>query len=165
MTPSPEELIRVALIGVGATATMDLWLLLLRRAGVPQLDFALIGRWAGHAARGRWRHEAIARAEPVPRERALGWLVHYAVGIGFAGLLVALHGAAWLREPRLLPALCTGVATVLAPWLLMQPAMGAGIAASRTAAPMRNRLRSLANHAVFGVGLYLAGWCIAALVP
>jgi hypothetical protein len=42
------------------------------------------------------------------------------------------------------------------PFFVMQPAMGAGIAASRTPTPWRNRLRSLATHAVFGCGLYLS---------
>ena len=43
----------------------------------------------------------------------------------------------------------------------MQPAMGAGVAASRTAAPLRNVLRSLVNHTVFGAGLYLAARLVA----
>lgn len=163
MHPFIEDSARVALIGIGATAAMDAWLLLLNRLGVPTLDFALIGRWAGHIPRGRWKHAAIARAEPVPGERALGWAVHYAVGIAFAALLVLVFGADWIREPRLLPALCVGVASVVAPWFLMQPAMGAGIAASRTPAPAKNRLRSLANHTVFGAGLYLAGVLVAAI--
>lgn len=154
MTSLPNDLLHVALIGVGATALMDLWMLLLQRLGVPTLNMAFIGRWVGHLARGRWAHPSIARAEPVPGERALGWITHYAVGIAFAGLLVALQGLQWIHEPRLLPALAVGVATVLAPFLVMQPAMGAGIAASRTPTPRVNRLRSLANHAVFGAGLY-----------
>ena len=41
--------------------------------------------------------------------------------------------------------------------------MGAGIAASRTPTPWKNRLRSLLTHAVFGAGLYFCGlllnWC------
>lgn len=57
--------------------------------------------------------------------------------------------------------LALGVATVAAPWLLMQPAMGAGIAASRTPSPAKNRVRSLVNHAVFGLGLYLAALLLA----
>ena len=156
MNPLSQDLIRVACIGIGATAAMDLWLLLLKRLKVPTLDFALLGRWAAHAARGRWRHEAIVRAAPVRGERALGWLVHYAVGIAFAALLVALVGPSWTREPRLLPALAVGLATVAAPLFVLQPAMGAGIAGSRTPTPLRNGLRSVANHAVFGAGLYLA---------
>jgi len=156
MHASTQDLARVALIGIGATATMDAWLWLLKRLGLPTLNFALVGRWVGHLARGTWAHEAIGKAAPVRGELALGWLTHYAVGVAFAGLLVALCGMAWADQPRLLPALLVGLATVAAPWLVMQPAMGAGIASSRTPAPVRNALRSLANHAVFGAGLYLA---------
>src|SRR5690606_7958181 len=116
---------RIAAIGILATAVMDVWVLLLKRLGVPTLDFALIGRWVGHLPRGRWAHAAIAKAAPVRGERALGWLTHYGVGIAFAGVLVAVHGLAWAQQPSLLPALCIGVATVAAPWFVMQPAMGA----------------------------------------
>jgi hypothetical protein len=152
-----------ALIGIGATALMDLWLALLRRLGVATLPMALVGRWAGHLARGRVAHAAIARAEPVPGENAWGWAVHYAVGIGFALILVALQGGDWLRNPTPGPAVAVGVATVLAPLAVMQPAMGAGWFASRTPTPLKNCLRSLANHAVFGLGLYLGAAALASL--
>jgi hypothetical protein len=156
MNQLTHDLARVALIGIGATAAMDLWLLFLKRLHVPTLDFALIGRWVGHLRHGTFRHAAIAQAAPVRGELALGWLTHYAVGIAFAAALVAACGMAWAGKPSLLPALGAGLASVAAPWFVMQPAMGAGIASSRTPAPARNRLRSLANHTVFGAGLYLA---------
>lgn len=151
-----NDLALVAFVGIGATAVMDLWLALLARLGVPSQKFALIGRWAGHALRGRWRHEAIAKSPPVAGESALGWAVHYAVGIAFAGVLAGFAGMEWMRSPSVLPALAVGAGTVVAPLFVMQPAMGAGIASSRTATPVRNVLRSLANHTVFGAGLYLA---------
>ena len=56
-----ENIARVAAIGAGATAIMDVWLLLLQRLGVPSLNFAMIGRWVGHWPRGVFRHDAIAR--------------------------------------------------------------------------------------------------------
>jgi hypothetical protein len=121
----------------------------------------MIGRWVGHWRRGVFRHHAIGKAAPVRGELALGWLVHYATGVAFAALLVCFFGMAWTRSPTLAPALCIGVVTVAAPWLLMQPAMGAGIASSRTPSPGKNRIRSLVNHAVFGVGLYLAALLLA----
>jgi len=161
MNTLTEDIARVALIGIGATATMDIWLLLLQRLGMPTLNFAMIGRWVGHWRRGVWRHDAIAKAAPVKGELALGWLVHYATGVTFAALLVGVIGIQWARTPTALPALGVGVATVAAPWLLMQPAMGAGIAASKTASPAKNRARSLANHAVFGLGLYVAALLVA----
>ena len=157
------DVLQAAAIGAGATAVMDAWLAALARMGAKGLDLALVGRWLGHVARGRLSHDAIARARPVAHERALGWIVHYGVGVAFAMLLVALVGAGWLRDPALLPALAVGVATVAAPWLVMQPAMGAGFFASRTPSPLRSCLRSLASHAVFGAGLYLTAVVVSVL--
>ena len=161
MTQLTEEMTRVVFIGVGATAAMDLWLLLLKRMNVATLNFAFIGRWIGHLARGKWAHDAIATAPPVKGERVLGWLTHYAVGIAFAGLLVGLYGKDWTKNPSLLPALSVGIGSVVAPLFVMQPAMGAGFASSKTRTPVMNCFRSLANHTVFGAGLYLAAVCIA----
>ena len=151
-----QDLTLVVLIGVGATAIMDVWLHLLARLKVPTLNFALVGRWIGHGLRGRWKHEAIARAEPIKGELALGWMLHYGVGIAFAGVLVSIFGMAWARNPSLVPALLVGAGTVVAPLFVMQPAMGSGIASSKTAAPLKNCFRSLANHTVFGAGLFVA---------
>ncbi len=158
-----EHLVRIVLIGVGATAVMDLWLLLLKRLNVPTLNFALLGRWVGHVLRGKWAHDAIAKAAPLRGELALGWATHYAVGVAFAGVLAVLAGSAWTTQPTLLPALCVGIGSVVAPLFVMQPAMGAGFASSKTPAPLRNCLRSVVNHGVFGTGLYLAASVVTAL--
>ena len=155
-----ETLARIVLIGIGATAVMDVWLLLLKKAGVPVQSFAMLGRWIGHWAHGAWRHDALARAAPVRGETALGWTAHYAIGIGFAALLVAACGPGWLEAPSWRPALLTGIVTVAAPLLVMQPAMGAGVASSRTRTPLRNGFKSLVNHAVFGLGLALAALAV-----
>lgn len=158
---SPTLVCQTVLVGILATAVMDVWLLLLQRLGVPTTGFAMVGRWVGHLARGRLTHAAIARAAPVRFERGLGWLTHYLIGIAYAALLVALCGPAWLAQPSWLPALAFGLATVAAPWFVMQPAMGAGVLARKTPTPLSNALRNLANHAVFGTGLYLAAAAIA----
>ena len=150
-----QDITLVVLIGVGATAVMDVWLMFLKRMGVQTLNFAYIGRWVGHLTRGRFAHKAIANAQPIPAEVTLGWLTHYSVGIAFAGLLVGIQGIEWTREPAFLPAVAVGASTVLAPLFVMQPAMGAGFAASKTPTPLKNCLRSVTNHTVFGAGLFL----------
>ena len=148
----------VLFIGAGATLATDLWAIARGRLlGVPAPDWGLVGRWFGHMARGRFRHERIAIAEPVRGERVIGLSAHYLIGIAFAGALLAICGLEWARQPTLAPALALGMATVAAPFLLMQPGMGAGIAASRTPRPNSARLQSLVTHAVFGLGLYAAG--------
>jgi hypothetical protein len=149
-----ELTVRVLAIGAGATILMDVWLALLKRVGLPGMNFALLGRWLAHLPRGIWAQPA--KQPPIRGELAIGWAAHYLIGIAFAALLVLMKGPEWAREPTFLPALLAGIVSVVAPLFILQPAMGAGVAASKTPTPVRNNLRSLANHAVFGVGLYLA---------
>lgn len=159
--PHIAPIAHIAAVGIGATALMDLWLWVLSRLGVPGTGFAMVGRWIGHFPRGEFAHAAIAKAAPVRFELGLGWATHYLIGIAYAALLVGLQGTAWLHQPTVLPALVFGAVTVAAPWFVMQPAMGAGVLALKTPAPLKTGLRNLANHAVFGVGLYLAAAALA----
>ncbi|WP_322083569.1 DUF2938 domain-containing protein [Burkholderia sp. BCC1972] len=160
----PGILLDLLLIGTGATLVIDLWTLFRRRAfGIPSLDYALVGRWLGHMVQGRFRHVSIVAAPPVPGERALGWIAHYAIGIAFAALPVMIAGTEWIAAPTPLPALVAGLASVVAPFFVMQPAFGFGIAASRTPHPGVARRRSLVTHLSYGVGLYLAAYTLAAL--
>lgn len=148
-------------IGVGATAVMDLWGLVRKPLlGVAPPNYALVGRWIAHMRRGRFRHDAIAAAAPVRGERVIGWTAHYLTGISFATLLIGICGPAWVQQPTIGPALLVGTGTVVAPFLLMQPGMGAGFAASRTPRPASARLQSVITHLVFGLGLYAAGLAV-----
>jgi hypothetical protein len=160
-----ELLVYALVIGAGATVVMDGWGLVRSRVlGMRAADYGLVGRWVAYVWRGRFRHDAIAASPPVRGERLIGWTVHYAVGIAFAAALLALWGLEWVRQPSIGPALIVGIGSVAAPFLIMQPGMGAGIAASRTPRPGAARLQSLVTHAVFGLGLYAAGWLQSILV-
>ena len=151
-------LLSTLIVGVGATLVMDLWGIARQRLlGMTAANYALVGRWLGWMPHGRFRHESIALAPPVRHERLIGWTAHYLIGILFAGVLLLVCGIAWIDEPTIVPALLVGLGTVTAPFLLMQPGMGAGIAASRTPHPTAARVQSLITHAVFGVGLYSSG--------
>jgi hypothetical protein len=163
MSEKLNILVHAAAIGAGATALMDIWGLLQKRVfGVSPPDYTMVGRWFGHFRHGRFRHAAIAKAPPVAGERMLGWAAHYATGVAFAALLLGIWGLDWARDPSPGPALAIGLATVAAPFLILQPALGAGIAASRTPRPNAARLRSIVAHLAFGIGLYLAalGWSL-----
>jgi hypothetical protein len=157
-----NHLIAIIIIGAGATVVTDVWALIRRSwLGTPLPNFGLVGRWIAHMGKGTFRHDSIAAAAPIGGETSIGWVTHYLIGIAFAGLLIGIYGSGWLQQPRLIPALLVGVGTVAAPFLLMQPGMGAGIAASRTPHPARVRMQSLVTHAVFGLGLYLTGCLIS----
>jgi hypothetical protein len=145
------------LVGGGATALTDLRAVARRRLlGIALPDYGVVGRWLAHMGRGRFRHDSMAAAQPVRGERLAGWVAHYAIGISFAALLLFIWGMDWMRQPTLVPALAIGIGTVAAPFFVMQPGMGAGIAASRTPRPAAARIQSLVTHTIFGVGLYAA---------
>jgi hypothetical protein len=156
-----EQVRDAVLIGAGATALLDV--VAVARAwvfGTPVPNYALVGRWLGHMPRGRFAHDAIAKSAPVAGERVIGWGAHYLIGIFFAGTLLFVWPD-FARAPVLLPALIVGIGSVTAPFLLMQPGMGAGFFASRTPNPNAARLRSLTTHTIFALGLYAAGWAVS----
>ena len=159
-----DYLVCTLLIGAGATAVMDLWAIARKRLlGSPAPNYGLVGRWLAHMPRGRFRHDSIAAASPMRGERLIGWTAHYLIGIAFAAMLTGIWGPAWVYHPTIGPALMVGIGTVAAPFLVMQPGMGAGIAASRTPRPAAARLQSVVTHAIFGLGLYAAGWVASVL--
>jgi hypothetical protein len=166
MPEAIDLLVRGVVMGIAGSAAMDVWSAVLRRRfGIPTLDYRLLGRWIGHFARGGFVHERIAAAEPVRGEAVLGWLAHYAIGVTFALLLLAVWGSSWAHAPTIWPALIVGTGTIVAPWFVMQPAMGAGIAGSRSPNPTATRLRNLGTHAVYGIGLYAAAATLTVLIP
>jgi hypothetical protein len=153
-----DHLVCALLIGAGATAVMDLWALVRKRLlRIPPMDYGLVGRWLAYLPRGRLRHDPIAATPSVRGERLIGWIAHYLIGVAFAAVLLAIWGLDWARHPTVGPALIVGIGSVAAPFLVMQPAMGAGIAASRTPRPAVARLHGVVTHVIFGLGLYAAG--------
>ncbi|HWA58220.1 MAG TPA: DUF2938 domain-containing protein [Gemmatimonadales bacterium] len=165
MMLDPRHLLGAVLIGLGATALIDLWALALKRGfNIPSLNYCLLGRWVLYMPGGTFVHRSIVAAAPKPRECPLGWAVHYLIGTGLGLGFVLLVSGSWLERPTLLPALAFGVVTVLIPLFVMQPAFGLGFAASKTPRPNQARLKSLGTHTVFGLGLYLWAYGLRSLL-
>lgn len=159
-----KDVLFTIVLGVGATVVMDLWGLARKSLlGIAPPNYALVGRWIAHMTRGRFHHNSISAAALVRGELIIGWIAHYLIGVMFAALLIRIWGPAWIQHPTIGPALIVGIGTVTAPFLLMQPGMGAGIAASKTPNPVSARLQSLITHGVFGIGLYVTGQLLNAI--
>ena len=160
-----HPLIGTVFVGIGATLMLDLWNVLLNRAfAIPLPNYCFIGRWLCHMANGAFTHPSIAAATQQPAECPIGWIAHYTIGALFALALVALATPQWLRSPTVTPALIFGIVTVGFPFCIMHPAFGLGLAASKAPNPRQARLRSLMNHVVFGVGLYLSALALGSVI-
>jgi hypothetical protein len=153
---SPEKAaIEALVVGTIATLATDLWLWLLQIVGVPPANWALVGRWVAWMPRGVFVHRPIAATPSIRGELAIGWGFHYAVGIAYAALYLAISRSVLASGPTLISALVFAIALLVVPWFVMQPALGLGFFASKTPRPSVTRIISISGHAAFGVGLYL----------
>lgn len=140
--------------GIFATVIFDIWQRLLHAAtGIPATNWGIVGRWFGHLPKGRFVHESIGAAAPVANEAALGWFMHYLIGIGYGvvyvGMMVALFDG-----PTLLNGFLFGLASVSIPWFMFQPCLGLGFMGSKAPNPNIPRYTALAAHCLYGVALY-----------
>lgn len=149
-------------VGVGGTIIMDLWAFIQKKfLNIPSLNYAFVGRWLLLMRKGKFCHSTIIQAPEQSGEKKMGWLAHYLIGIIFSVLLILITGNSWLQYPTISPALLIGIVSVIAPFLIMQPCFGFGIAAAKTPAPWVSRRRSLVAHVSFGIGLWLSALLLA----
>ena len=140
---------------------MDVWaLFIMKLFRIAPTNWGMVRRRIAYIPKGIFIHYPIATSAAIRGERIIGWVVHYLIGISYAAILVVICDNAWVHSPTVGPAIAVGIATVLAPFFIIQPGMGAGIAASRTAKPNSARVHSVINHSIFALGLYLSGWAV-----
>lgn len=148
-------LLDAVVLGLGASLIMDGWAVLRRQlTGAPMLDYGWLTRWITGLPAGRLSL-SVGPGDPLTAlERAIGWALHYAIGAVYAGVFLLIVGAGWSASPAMTPALVFGAITALAPFLILQPALGRGLFACRTPSPRAARVQTMLTHLVFGLGLY-----------
>ena len=150
-----ELALRALVMGVTATVAADLWATFANRIlGWPRTNWGLVGRWIGHMRDGQFAHTSIGSSPPIVHESTLGWAFHYVVGCLYAALYLTYANIAHMGQPTLVSAVLFGLVTILSPWLLMQPALGLGIFASKAPRPTLVRMQNVIIHTIFGLGLY-----------
>ncbi|WCN12314.1 DUF2938 family protein [Marinomonas mediterranea] len=157
-----NDLFTTVFIGLIATIVMDIWGIIRQRLLSIPLNYDFVGRWVAYFPRGKFRHSSISSSPRVRHERIIGWLTHYLTGVLFALFFIGACGTQWLDTPSLMPAMIVGGTTVAFPFLIMQPALGMGIAASQTPYPLFARIQSIVMHLIFGVGLFVGGLILQA---
>lgn len=159
-----EIILRIIFTGIGATFCMDIWAMILKVIfRVHSLDYALVGRWLLGMNEGKFRHQKITDSPALHGEKMIGWVSHYAIGILFAFLPLLLSGKFWFLNPEPVTALTSGLLSLIAPFLIMQPALGFGIAAANIPHPLRARFFSVCAHAIFGLGLFITAKALSGI--
>ncbi len=165
MTSSTQAIITAAMIGIGGTIVLDIYAFILQRVfGVPATNWKMVGRWVGHMPAGQFIQRNMEQTKPVTGEHALGWFIHYAIGIAYGLLLVVIWGPGWLEQPGIAEPLTLALLLLVLPYFFMMPGMGMGMAGSRTPKPNVTRMKSVIGHSIFGGGMYLTAWLMKAIV-
>ena len=157
--PVESFALQAVIAGVFATVILDLWQrLLFAVAGIPPADWGLIGRWFAYIPRGRLVHRPIAETPAVSGEAAIGWAMHYLIGLGYGFAYLGLMVFVLERPPSLLSGLAFGAASVVIPWFIMQPGLGVGVMARHAPKPWVPRLNALTSHVIYGGALFVGAW-------
>jgi len=153
-------------IGLIATALSDVWAVFLEKAfKVPNYGFDVVGRWIGHMARGQFFHKPIFASPPIPGEKTIGWIAHYALGAAFGFLPILLGGGTdWIAEPTWAVAIAAGFLTLAVPFFVVVPAFGMGVLCSRAPDPWAARRQGVVTHLYYGIALYIAASFFAMLM-
>lgn len=158
-----NDLFYALLIGAGGTVALDIWALFMAKVlHTPGTNWSMVGRWLGHIPSGQLIQQNLSQTTAIKYETALGWIFHYIVGVSYGLPLLAFWGHSWLAQPTLLPALIVAWVLLIAPFFIMMPGMGMGIAGQKTPNPSLLRLKSFAGHFMFGVGMYATALLLAA---
>jgi hypothetical protein len=148
--------------GLFATVALDVWQRLMHRlVGIPPANWAFVGRWFAYIPRGRLVHRPIADTPAVQGELALGWAMHYLIGLVYGFVYLGLMVCILDRPPSLLNGLVFGACSVVIPWYILQPGLGIGVMGRLTPRPAIPIFNALANHLVYGVALYAGVWLAA----
>ncbi|MBP3944568.1 DUF2938 family protein [Sphingobacteriaceae bacterium WQ 2009] len=59
-----NEILKITLVGIGATLVMDIYTFVLKFFNINSLDYRLVGRWISKFSEGKFFHENIVKATP-----------------------------------------------------------------------------------------------------
>ncbi len=155
-----SELGYFLLIGIGGTLLLDVWAWALSLIfGVSSTNWALVGRWIVNLTFGRLTVNH-PKSKTIRGELLIGWLAHYLIGISYGISLFIIWGENWLIQPTIDEPVMISWVLLIAPFFIMMPGLGAGVAGQNTPNPTLTRFKSLVGHTIFGIGMF----CTAKLI-
>ncbi len=147
---------QILVVGIGACATFDFWQRIFHwLTRIPPSNWAIVGRWAvGLMTMGQLFARDIEAQSERKNELAVGWIVHYAVAVGYAAIYEFLMSVGVITI-GIVDGLLFGLTSVLVPWLVFLPCLGKGVMARLTPNPLLACSLALMMHLLFGLSICL----------
>ncbi|KFZ38697.1 hypothetical protein HR45_04550 [Shewanella mangrovi] len=144
------------LVGIGSTVILDIWVTVVEKVlGIPPTNWGIVGRWLLGIPKGKLVVDASDTSAPTFIEKALGWIFHYAIGIGYAVLIILFFGAGFIDNPTVLPIFVVGlVLSTLAGLAILMPGLGAGFMGRLLPEWTPMFIYLVVAHTVFSIGQY-----------
>lgn len=141
--------------GILSTVALDIWVTLVQKlTGLPATNWGMVGRWFSGIPRGQWVLRDGSSA-PSAGEKALGWVFHYLIGIGYSVLIVLLWGTGFVHTPTVIPVAIVGViVSTLAGLMILMPGLGAGFMGSKLPNQGVTFVYVVVAHVVYALALY-----------
>ena len=152
---------QVIFMGIITTLVIDIWAFILSTIfKLPTTNWSMVGRWCAHLDTSQFIHRPLSQSKPLKHEQTIGWLFHYIIGIGYAYLYVILMIFIVSNDPSLTSAIIYGLVALIAPWLVLQPALGFDLFARLADRPNTIGALNLFVRLIFGVALYFS-WALS----
>lgn len=148
------KIVKTIIIGISATATIDCFTYIVSFFGQTPRGVLFVGRWLAYFSKRQFVHNTIIESTSVDNELLIGQIAHYGIGIAFAFMLIKIYGEIWLTTPKLGPALTLAIITLVTSILILQPALGFGIAFSNMPNQIALLTKTVFIHLIYGFGLY-----------
>ncbi|CBJ35905.1 DUF2938 family protein [Ralstonia solanacearum] len=151
-----EAIIFCLIVGIGSTAMLDVWALLVERAtSIPRTNWGIVGRWLLGVRKGRFVLDSTDSYASTVKERTVGWFFHYLIGIAYAAALIIFWKLDYIATPTILPAVIVGVVvSSLAGLMILLPGLGAGFFGSKLPNQFAIFVYVIVAHIIFAAGQY-----------
>jgi hypothetical protein len=143
-------------VGLFATFCMDLWGVILNLTfHIPRPSYEPIGRFLLSLFDLKTYFSDLSPTHMFLLKNSLGWVTHITIGLIDAALYMIFIFKILKSKPHFLTSLFFAWAMIFMPFLIEQPALGMGVAASHSLHPDLARFMTLSYHTAFGIGLYV----------
>lgn len=145
------------LVGLLATATFDLLYLVIYLVNGSIVDWTMLGRISAYfITKGEFIAFEWASMPPVYYENAIGWCVHYSVGVVYAFFYVYFILKQFKYPNKVWKSISFLLVMTVFPFFVLDPLSGSGILDLKTVHPVINILLTFCVHSFYG--LFLWAW-------